>query len=86
MAPRSDRNSEEAIPRDLEPLDADASWSEEERQLLDAKIDRALEQVAAGKPHPPEEAVRRLAAMRDAHLANPAGQSVARHPAPPVVS
>lgn len=63
-------DAEDVIRRALETLDAEESWSSEERRALDEKIDRALEQVAAGKHCGPEEARRKLAAMRDAHLAN----------------
>ena len=42
-------NAEEVFRRALEVLDAEETWSDEERKALDAKIDRALEQVAAGK-------------------------------------
>jgi hypothetical protein len=40
-------------------------WSDEDRHALDEKIDRALEQVAAGKVYGPEEARQKLAAMRE---------------------
>jgi Arc/MetJ-type ribon-helix-helix transcriptional regulator len=63
-------NAEDVIRRALESLDAEESWTEEERRALDEKIDRALEQVSSGKVYGPEEARRRLAAMRDPHLAN----------------
>jgi hypothetical protein len=40
---------------------------------LDEKIDRALEQVAAGRVYGPEGARRKLAALKEARLAkNPA--------------
>jgi len=63
-------NAEEVVRRALELLEAEESFTEEERQALDVKIDRALEQVAAGKTYGPEEARQKLAAMRDTHLAN----------------
>lgn len=63
-------NAEEVLRRALEILDAEESWTEEERQALDAKIGCALEQAAAGKTYGPEEARQKLAAMRKAHLAN----------------
>jgi Arc/MetJ-type ribon-helix-helix transcriptional regulator len=63
-------NAEDVIRRALETLDAEESWTEEERLDLDEKIDRALEQVASGRVYGPEEARRRLAALRDTHLAN----------------
>ncbi len=56
-------NAEDVIRRALETLDAEESWTDEERLALDKKIDRALEQVAAGKVYGPEEARRKLAAM-----------------------
>jgi hypothetical protein len=46
------------------------NWSDEERRALDEKIDRALDQVAAGKVYGPDEARRKLAAMRESHLAS----------------
>ena len=63
-------NADEVIRRALETLDAEESWTDDERRALDEKIDRALEQVAAGRVFGPEEAKRRLAAFREAHLAN----------------
>jgi antitoxin ParD1/3/4 len=63
-------NVEEVIRRALETLDAEESWTKEERAALDEKIDRALEQVAAGRVYGPEEARRKLAALREAHLAD----------------
>jgi Arc/MetJ-type ribon-helix-helix transcriptional regulator len=63
-------NAEDVIRRALETLDAEESWTEEERLALDEKIDRALEQVAAGRVNGPEEARRKLAALRETHLAN----------------
>jgi len=62
-------NAEEVVRRALEVLDAEETWTSEERQALDTKIDRALEQVASGNVYGPEEARQRLAAMRDAHPA-----------------
>jgi Arc/MetJ-type ribon-helix-helix transcriptional regulator len=61
-------NVEDVIRRALETLDAEESWTDEERSALDEKIDRALEQAAAGRVHGPEEARRKLAALREAHL------------------
>ena len=63
-------NAEDVVRRALEVLDDEESWTESERQALDRKIDCALEQVAAGTTHWPEEARRILAAMRETHLAN----------------
>jgi Arc/MetJ-type ribon-helix-helix transcriptional regulator len=64
-------NVEDVIRRALETLDAEESWTEEERCALDEKIDRALEQVAGGRVYGPDEARQKLAALREAHLANP---------------
>jgi Arc/MetJ-type ribon-helix-helix transcriptional regulator len=64
-------NVEDVIRRALETLDAEESWTDEERSALDEKIDRALEQVAAGRVYGPEGARRKLAALREAHLADP---------------
>lgn len=63
-------NAEDVIRRALETLDAEESWTEEERRALDQKIERALEQAAAGRVYGPEEARRKLAALRETHLAN----------------
>ena len=63
-------NAEEVFRRALEVLEAEETWTHEERLALDVKIDRALDEVAAGRVYGPEEARRRLAAMREAHLAN----------------
>ena len=63
-------NAEEVFRRALEVLEAEETWSDEERRALDEKIDRALEQVASGNVYGPEEAQRRLAVMRETHLAN----------------
>ena len=63
-------NVEDVIRRALETLDAEESWTDEERSALDEKIDRALERVAAGRVYGPEEARRELAALREAHLAD----------------
>jgi len=51
-------------------MPAEESCRGEERRALDEKIDRALEQVAACRVYGPEEARRKLAALREAHLAN----------------
>ena len=63
-------SAEDVIRRALETLDAEESWTSEERSVIDEKIDRALEQVGAGRVYGPEEARRKLAALRDAHLAD----------------
>ncbi len=59
-------SAEEVIRRALEAQDSEDSWTEEERQALDRKIDRTLEEVTTGKTYGPEEARRKLAAMRNA--------------------
>jgi Arc/MetJ-type ribon-helix-helix transcriptional regulator len=63
-------NAEDLIRRALEALAAEESWTDEERSALDEKIDRALEQVAAGRVSGPEEARRKLAALRETHVAD----------------
>ena len=63
-------NAEDVIRRALEVLDAEESWTDEERRALDEKIDRALEQVAASRVYGPEEARQKLAALREEHLQN----------------
>jgi Arc/MetJ-type ribon-helix-helix transcriptional regulator len=66
-------NAEDVIRRALETLEAEESWTGEERRALDGKIDRALEHVASGHVYGPEEARRKLAALREAHLAENLG-------------
>ncbi|MBV9506741.1 MAG: type II toxin-antitoxin system ParD family antitoxin [Acidobacteriia bacterium] len=63
-------SAEEVFRRALEVLEAEETWTEEERRALDQKIDHALAQVAAGNVYGPEEARRKLAAMREAHLSD----------------
>jgi Arc/MetJ-type ribon-helix-helix transcriptional regulator len=62
-------NVEEVFRRALEAQDAEENWTDEEHRALDEKIDRALEQVASGKVYGPEEARKKLAEMRESHLA-----------------
>jgi Arc/MetJ-type ribon-helix-helix transcriptional regulator len=66
-------NAEDVIRRALETLEAEESWTGEERRALDEKIDRALEQVASGQVYGPEEARRKLSSLREAHLAKKLG-------------
>lgn len=61
-------SAEEVFRRALEVLEAEETWTDEERRALDQKIDNALAQVAAGNVYGPEEARRKLAAMREVHL------------------
>lgn len=63
-------SAEDVLRRALETLDDEESCTEAERRALDEKIDRALEQVASGEIHGPNEARRKLAALRNAHLTN----------------
>ena len=63
-------NAEDVIRCALETLDAEESWTDEQRRALDEKIDRALEQAATGRVYGPEEAQRKLAALREAHLSD----------------
>jgi Arc/MetJ-type ribon-helix-helix transcriptional regulator len=63
-------NAEDVIRCALETLDAEEGWTDQERLALDEKIERALEQVAAGRVCGPEEARRKLEALREAHLAD----------------
>jgi putative addiction module CopG family antidote len=62
-------NVEDVIRRALETLEAEERWTDEERRALDEKIDRALAQVADGQVYGPEGARRKLAALREAHMA-----------------
>lgn len=48
-------NAEDVIRRALETLDEEERWSDDERSALNEKIDRALEQVAAGRVYGPDE-------------------------------
>jgi hypothetical protein len=54
--------------RALEAQDDEENWTDEERRALDEKIDRAVEQAAAGRLDGPEEARQKPAAMRESHL------------------
>lgn len=63
-------NIEDVFRSALEAQAADETWTAEERRALDAKIDHSLKQAAEGKLHGPEEARRKLAKMREAHLGN----------------
>lgn len=62
-------SAEEVVRSALEAQRAEDSWTPAEREALNAKIDRALELVAAGNVFGPAEARRKLAAMREARLA-----------------
>ena len=61
-------DAEDVIRRALETLDAEETWTAEERHALDEKIDRALRQASSGRVCGPEEARRRPGALREAHL------------------
>jgi Arc/MetJ-type ribon-helix-helix transcriptional regulator len=63
-------SAEEVIRHALEIMDAKENWTVEERRALDEKIDRALEQAAAGTVYGPEEARRKLAELKQAHMAS----------------
>lgn len=69
LASGSFATAEDVIRRALETLDAEETWTDEERRALDEKIDRALEQVASGKVYGPDEARQKLAELRATHLA-----------------
>ena len=69
LATGSFENAEDVFRRALLSLDAQETWTAEERRALDEKIDLALEQVGAGRTYSPDEARRKLAAMRETHLA-----------------
>jgi len=64
------------LPPDVEALVqkrlATGAFANAEDVALDEKIDRALEQRATGRVYGPEEAGRKLAELRDAHIENPA--------------
>lgn len=62
-------SAEDVLRLALESLDAEETWTTEERAALDEKIDQALERVAAGRVYGPDAARRKLAELRDAHLA-----------------
>jgi Arc/MetJ-type ribon-helix-helix transcriptional regulator len=64
-------SAEEVLRSALKAQDEEESWTAEERGALDEKIDRALEQIASGQVFGPDEARRKLAALRETHLANP---------------
>jgi Arc/MetJ-type ribon-helix-helix transcriptional regulator len=46
-------NPEEVFRQALEALDAEETWTEDERRALDEKIDRALKQVQRGEVYGP---------------------------------
>lgn len=71
-------SAEEVVRRALEAQEAEDIWTDEERSALDVKIDRALEQVAAGKIYGPEQARKMLGTMREAHLANTGRPDISR--------
>ena len=62
-------NTEEVFRHALETLDAEESWTDEDRHNLNARIDHALEQVRLGKVYSPEEARRKLDALKEARMA-----------------
>ncbi len=63
-------NAEDVLRRALEAQGAEDDCTAEERQALDLKLKRSLQQVAAGNTYGPAASRRMLADMRDAHLAN----------------
>jgi putative addiction module CopG family antidote len=67
------RDAEEVVRRALEVLEAEENWTEEDRRALDAKIDRALDQVATGRAYTVDEARQRLADLRKRHRASLGG-------------
>jgi antitoxin ParD1/3/4 len=75
MASGAYSSAEEVVRRALELLDAEESWTDEERDALYAKITRGLEQLDRGEGIPGEEARQRLqkqkAAWGDKHPASP---------------
>lgn len=69
------------VPPDVEALaqkrldtgayaDAEENWTDAERHALDGKIDDALEQAGASRVSGPDAARRKLASLKEAHLAN----------------
>ena len=62
-------SAEEVFRRALEILDAEESWTEEDRQALNAKIARGLEQLDRGEGIQGEEARARLQKRKAAWLA-----------------
>ena len=56
-------SAEDVFRRALEALEAEESWTTEERLALDEKIDRALAQVTAGRIYGPDEVRRKLATL-----------------------
>ncbi len=59
---------EEVVRRALEVLDAEETWTDEERLALDTKITRALEQLDRGEGIPGEEARGQLQKRKAAWL------------------
>jgi hypothetical protein len=62
-------NAEEVIRRALETLEAEENWTENERAALDQKIDHSIEQAEIGRLYGPDEALRKLAALKQTHPA-----------------
>ncbi len=59
---------EEVFRRALQAQDDDESWTPEEKDELDAKIERSLQQLAEGGGYEPDQARHKLAEMRAAYL------------------
>jgi Arc/MetJ-type ribon-helix-helix transcriptional regulator len=66
-------SAEDVLRSALEAQDDEETWTEEERSALDEKINHSLEQFAAGQVYGPDEARRKLAALRETHLADRSG-------------
>jgi antitoxin ParD1/3/4 len=61
-------NAEDVVRRALEVLDAEETWTDEERQALDVKIIRALDQLDRGEGISGEEARGQLQKRKAAWL------------------
>lgn len=60
---------EDVFRRALEAQEDDEIWTVEEREALDRKIERSMQQFAGGEIYGPEEAREKLDALRTKHLA-----------------
>ena len=60
---------EDVLRQALEAQEFEEDWLRENREAIEAKIDRAIDQIAAGRVYGPEEGRQKLAAMRAEHLA-----------------
>ena len=64
-------SAEDVVRRALQALEAEETWTQEDRRALDEKIDKALAQVAARNVYGREEALRNCSRPSTALLSCP---------------